>query len=387
MGIFGNIRENIRKGFDLDSEKSGAKPKTFDVKKMTNAKFIEFMHETYEDLNELDPETDSEVLEQRYDAFKSKEKVISGLDRIYSKHLSGVTEIDETERKGMIDAYVKEQIKNDPEAITALVEKIAKFEKSEKDLDSNARKMKKYERAGGVEGLEEKLSVLQKAEKGYKVIQRYFQENPQDAMRKVRDEYGIKKEKIGDELAKIAKMAGEAKSLVEAFEQIKEATGEVRNEILYELELVSQLAERGRTALFEKAQDILDDTDDKSFEEIKKAYEQHKKVLNEDEKGHFVLEQEDEHLDQQGEHLEGFGELMRQKLSEEMALVIEHSDLGKLEKDLGPYLKGDIKLESDDVDEKSLVMQELQNVVDDEANGIDDDKRFLLKALLIKYQS
>lgn len=382
MGIFKNFKEN------WNAKSATAEAPKFDTKKMSDPKFIEFMADVYEDVKDLDPETNSDVLEQRYKAFQEKGKIISGLDRIYSKQLDGLVGVDSKERKEQIEGFVNEQIKEDPEALNGLLEKIAAFEESEKELEAKKKILSRFDKHGGVEGIKSKNEILQKAAEftgGINTVIGMFKKGRQEALDNLTIGLNIPLEKFDEEMRKHTELVVNSQNAEKMVNDVKEKFRDVREFILKDLEVVKGLAEMAREALKNSVDSVVTDIDSKAPNELNEFFKQFKNLGEDYAKGSMVFE----HPEAAGDYesaMETLQKEMLERMEKEVAKIVVHVGLGDLEKNLAPYLKGQELGTMSAGESKDKVREELEKVLEDTTAPIDDNKKFLLKVLLAKYE-
>ena len=244
MGIFKNLKENLSKSF--------AGKESFDTEKMSDPKFIEFMGRVHGDLEELDPETSFDTLSERYADFENEKKVVAGLDKMYAKQLSGYTEVDADERMESIKAYIEKELRENPGKVGEIKEQLERYEESEKILEAQRKAVKRYESHGGVEGLQNKVDALKQAKGAKGFIRKFFTDRPDEAIKRVKEEFKVRVESIDRELDKASEMLGSATFAEANLGMMQAELAQVRSDLIAGLEVAKELEAKFREVLKEK---------------------------------------------------------------------------------------------------------------------------------------
>lgn len=371
-----NFKENAKAAWKGEKE-------TFDAEKMSNPNFIAFMGRVYKDTADLDPEINAKELGKRYEIYKTEKKVVDGLDKIYKNNLGeGLAEVDASTRKELIREFIDTQLEKEPEYILRLEKKIERFNESEKTLNANKVAIKKYEKAGGVGGIEEKLDVLKRAKGSTSSWKKWFTEKPKEAVDKMKKEYRIDMEDIDEQIEEVTDLLSGAKGAEALTEKLKKQFGDVRKQILSEMEIAQSLAAYGREALNKKMEDIKNNSDGKSVEERQKILKEMEALQGEGNLEQNMVLNDEEARESFEEMREKFEEELQEKFMEEIADTITSSKLNDLEQNLRRYLKTGEVGDLSQNEARVKVREEVEKASNDKS--VHGDKRFLLKALLGK---
>lgn len=377
MKVFENLVDNINAKFGTSGKES------FDTEKMSNPNFIDFMTKVYKDVENLDPNLNAKELGKRYEIFQTEQKVVNGLDKIYAKHLTGLAEVDQATRQESIRDFIDAQLEENPDYLLQLSKKIEKFDQSEVSLNAQRSNLKRFEKHGGSAGIEEKLGVLKRAQNSKSWWKKPFVEKPGEAVEKMKKEYRIDLEDIDDEIEEVTDLLGNAKGSEQMMEQLQKHFKGIREEILSGLEVAQSLAEHGREALKNKSEDLVTNMKSKSLDDLKIHFDDMKKLKGSKSETHTVLEDE-ESSEEFSDMMEQYEKQLQEKLTSDVGDTISKTKLGSLENSLKVYLKTGEVGNLSQKEARSKVREEIEKASNN--TSVPDDKRFLLKVLLRKYQ-
>lgn len=373
-------------GLERKKQKSGSKDKEVEIdnSKLMKPEFINFMQKNYKDTHDLDPEVDREELVDRYLAFENKGKVEKQLNEVFLKEFKGLTDIDDEVQKGLIEKYIAQEVKDNPDRITEMKDEMEELMQSQKELESARRRVEKYTHKGGAEGLAEKAQLLEKAGAGAGRIRRLFTRADQVSIDRLKDEYGVPVKKLNAEMEKVTKDLIKAAEAQEKYERLQQKYAAKREELLADLGITKELAEHARNGMSSKLRDMGTKFNTEPVAKLQAMFKEVSKIRDENEGDNLIFGEMDETSREDfDKFIENFNDAMEKRVVAEVDKILEKTPLGDLDKKLKPYLQtGEVGS-----NDKMEMRTKIRGVVEEAADNAKNQRRFMLKSILLKYKS
>jgi hypothetical protein len=351
----------------------------------TKPEFVQFMDEVYGDLDRVDME-DDEVIEQRYNIFKNKEKAVGDLVKMYQDQMKEFVDVPTDQVKEIVERHFNKEIKENPENFQQTLENMRAYAESEKLIQQQEKVLNGFKKKyGSVEDIQAKLEVLDRAQSkewGWK-IWKGRQDSDPAAQERVQKEYKVKLENIDAEKEKLIGALAGFEQADNAKNILRESYAEVRTGFLMYSEMAVDVQRLTEDLLKEKMEKVADPDFDTPTDKLEENLKFIEKVLDttEDEGREFYVAGNNE--SDYKVLRDRLAVRIRQQIEGDMDFILQNTEFGGLEKKLLPFLE-----------KKSMGTKEIENprefitgLLEKKVSKVTDSKKnFILRAIMKKYQ-
>lgn len=193
-------------------------------------------------------EKDQADIKEAYVVYERAVKITEKYQNLFEDKLKGIAKPN-SEISAEIQQHIRELAKNDPESLRKLEKQIDQVSRSEKMISDKQKEIDVYQKDGGKEGLEEKISTLKKAKSINRVFYQLANKVNSDwgkdkvlAYKKAQQEYGLSDRKKMVEEIKVAQLSLKGiKKLENSKTDIKSRFSKHRSEVFLDNETAKRV--------------------------------------------------------------------------------------------------------------------------------------------------